>query len=139
MPEIDVEPIILQDCIIEIDGDDFAAAISTAELTPTASTVNFKGLKRTSTHTFPTVATWALNLTFAQDWVAPDSLSNYLFDNEGETKAAKLKPQSGVGPSFEVNVVITPGSVGGAVDTVAVSTITLGVSGRPERVPAVTP
>lgn len=135
MATIDVTPIILKDCIIEIDDDDYAAAVSSAELTPSTSQVIFKGLKPDAVFTDVSAATWMLDLTYAQDWVTATSLSRYLFDNEGETKAAVIKPQSGIGPSFEVNVVITPGSIGGAVDAVAVATVSLGVSGRPVLVP----
>jgi len=137
MAEIAVTPIILKDCIVEIDDDDFAAAVSSAVLTPTSSAVVFKGLKPSAVFTDVTAATWVLALTFAQDWVTAGSLSLYLFENEGETVAAVIKPQSGVGPSFSVDIVITPGAIGGAVDTVATATINLGVSGRPVLVPAV--
>lgn len=136
MAIIDVVPIVLKDCIIEIEDDDYAAAVSSAELTPSTSQVIFKGLKPDAVFTDVSAATWLLVLSYAQDWVTATSLSRYLFDNEGATKAAVIKPQSGVGPSFAVNIVITPGSIGGAVDAVAVATVSLGVSGRPVLVPA---
>jgi hypothetical protein len=134
MPEIAVAPFVMKDAIVQIVADDFAAACSSVALNPTSSTVTFKGLKPGAVFTDVSQATWALALTFAQDWVTPGSLSRYLFANEGQTKAAVIKPQSGVGPSFNVNIVITPGAVGGAGEQVATATVTLGVSGRPELV-----
>lgn len=136
MADIAVLPIVLKDMIIEIGEDDFAAAVSSATLTPASSPVVFKGLKAGAVFTDVTAATWTLALTYAQDWVTSGSLSAYLFNNEGDLKDAVIKPQSGVGPSFEVEIIITPGAIGGAVDQTATATVTLGVQGKPTLVPA---
>lgn len=137
MATIAVTPIVLKDCILDIEADDYAAAVSAATLTPSASTVVFKGLKPGAVFTDVTEASWTLQITYAQDWASADSLSRYLFDNEGLVKDAILKPQSGAGPSFEVEIVITPGAIGGQVDQTATATVTLGVQGKPTLVPAV--
>lgn len=136
MPIVDVTPFVLTDCIISIDVDDYAAAINSAVFTPTSSQVTFTGLKVGSNFTGVTPATWVLSLGFAQDWAEEDSLSNYLFANEGETKTAIFKPQSGIGPSFSAEVIITPGAIGGPGAAVAVSTVNLGVLGKPTLIPA---
>ncbi|MBH0054483.1 hypothetical protein I6E74_09930 [Salinibacterium sp. SWN139] len=136
MATIAVVPIVMKDVVLEIEDDDFAAAVSSAVLTPSSSSVIFKGLKSGSVFTDVTAATWTLGLTYAQDWVTAGSLSQYLLENEGTVVDAVLKPQSGIGPSFSVEIVITPGAIGGAVDTTAVATVTLGVQGKPTLVPA---
>ncbi|MGV8851714.1 MAG: hypothetical protein ACOH1M_03990 [Rhodoglobus sp.] len=137
MPIIAVLPIVLKDVVLEIETDDFAAAVSAAVLTPSSSPVVFKGLKAGAVFTDVTAATWTLALTYAQDWVTAGSLSTYLFNNEGAVVDAVLKPQSGSGPSFAVEIVITPGAIGGTVDQTATATVTLGVQGKPTLVPAV--
>lgn len=134
MTAIDVAPIVLKDAIVTIDSDDFAAAVSSAKLIPSASLVKFKGLKSTAVFTDVTSAEWSLELTFAQDWVTAGSLSRYLLTNEGAIKAAEIAPQSGAGPSFTMNIVITPGQIGGNVDQVPTATVTLGVQGKPTLV-----
>lgn len=136
MATIAVTPIVLKDCIVSIEDDDYAAAVSAVTITPSSSTVIFKGLKPGAVFTDVTEASWTLGLTFAQDWVAAGSLSRYLFDNEGLVKSAVIKPQSGIGPSFSVEIVITPGAIGGQVDQPATATVTLGVQGKPTLVPA---
>lgn len=139
MAEIPVSPFVLQDCVLTIEEDDFAAAASSIEIAPSSSSTNFKGLKKGSSFTFPGSATWAANLGFAQDWDNPDSLSNYLFDHEGETKQAHFEPVSG-GQGFDVKIIITPGTIGGAVDAVGTSTVALGVQGKPTKTaPVVAP
>lgn len=130
MATIEVAPKILNDVILSFGVDDFAAACSSATLTPSASNVTWKGLKPSAVFTFPTSPTWTLDLEYAQDWADEDSLSRYLFDHQGETIAATLTPNSG-DTAWGLNIVITPGAVGGAVDTVAVATVSLGVSGQP--------
>lgn len=137
MASIAVTPVVLKDCLVQIAADDYAAAVSSVAFNPSSSTVTFKGLKPSATFTDVSAATWTCDLTFAQDWATAGSLSRYLFDHEGETVAATFAPQSGVGPSFTATIVIAPGAIGGAVDTTATATVSLGVQGRPELVPAV--
>ena len=131
MPEIAVDPFLMQDAILNFALDDYAAAVSSATLTPTAANVTWKGLKPAAVFTFAAAATWTLDLEYAQDWETANSLAQYLYLHEGETIAATLTPQDGLGQAWAVNVIITPGAVGGAVDTVAVGSVSLGVKGRP--------
>lgn len=137
MATIAVTPFVLKDCVLSIEADDYAAAVSTLTLTPTTQMVSFVGLKPGAISTDATEPTWTLGLTYAQDWVSADSLSRYLFDNQGLAKDAVIKPQSGVGPSFAVEIIITPGAIGGTGQQTATATVTLGVNGQPTLVPAV--
>ncbi len=128
------QPIILTDVVLTVEADNYEAEVSRVEFVPTASIVTWKGLTPSSQHNFPTAASWVLNLDYAQDWASTDSLSRYLFDNEGELKAVTFKPKkpaSGTAPTWSADVYVTPGAIGGAVDTVAVASVSLGVSGRP--------
>lgn len=132
-----VQPILLNDIVLRVEEDDYEAHVSRAELVPTTSVVTFKGMTPSSVHQFPTSPTWVLNLDLAQDWAAADSLSNYLFDNAGEIKTFTLAPKSD-GPAFAVDAICTPGSIGGAGEAVATSSVSLPASGQPERVAAIT-
>jgi hypothetical protein len=131
MATIAVTPIVLKDAIVSIDADDYAAAVSVVTLTPTAQVINFTGLKPGAVFSDVSQATWACGLTFAQDWGVETSLSRYLFDHEGETVDAVIASQDGIGTSWEVSLIITPGAIGGTVNQVPTSTVTLGVQGRP--------
>lgn len=132
MAEVGVQPLVLKDVVLNIGTDDFAAAISSAVLTPAASIVTWKGLKPSSVHSFPTAATWTGDFEYAQDWSDPDSFSMYLYEHEGETiEGVTLEPQSGVGHRWTFDLIIVPGQVGGAVDTVGTATVSLGITGKP--------
>ena len=48
-----------------------------------------------------------------------------------------FQPVNGSGPSFTVSVIITPGAIGGAVNSVATGSVTLPCTGKPVLVPAV--
>jgi hypothetical protein len=137
MAIVPVNPIVLKDCVVTFAADDYAAALSQAVFTPSASIQTFKGLKAGAVFTDVGAATWSLDISFAQDWNEPDSLSVYLFENEGTTVAATFEPQDGIGDSFTASVVLTPGAIGGSVDSYATATVSLGVVGKPVRVPAV--
>lgn len=130
-------PLVLKDVILQLGTDDFAKHVSNVTFTPSASTVTWQGLSPDATFTDVATATWTCALTYAQDWTATTSLSSYLFENEGETVAATFKPKNGEGPSFTANLILTPGAIGGAVNSIAEATVTLGVNGRPTLVPAV--
>lgn len=137
MADIIPEPFVLEDAVLEIEDDDFAAAVSAVTIAPQTSTKTFKGLKKTAKFTTQTVDSWLATVTLAQDWENAESLANYLFDpaNEGVTKAATFRPQSeGVG--FTVDLVIVPPSIGGNGGDYTTSEVSLGVSGRPEKIAA---
>lgn len=137
MPEIIPEPFVLEDAVLEIESDDFAAAISAITVTPQTSTKTFKGLKRTARYSTTVVDSWQAAITLAQDWDDAASFANFLFDpaNEGQTKAATLRPRS-TGVGFTVDLVIVPPSIGGPGGDYTTSQVTLGVSGRPEKIAA---
>lgn len=138
MAEIQVRPFIMRNAIIQLGTDDFAAAVSTATLTPSSGTTDFKGLKKAAVFTFPQATTWTLELSYGQDWSSATGLSRWLFDHAGETVPFTLNPddQTGVTPAVGQTtwagmVAIAPGAVGGDVDAVAVASVSLGVVGEP--------
>lgn len=129
-------PLFLKDCLVKVAADAFQAELSAVKFTPTASTATWKGLTPSSVHTAQGTATWVAELTYAQDWDTAASLSNYLHENEGQTKTFLFEPKAG-GVGFTVSVTITPGAIGGAVDAFAESSVTLPCAGKPVKVPAV--
>ena len=134
MPTVDVTPIVLRDMVLSLDGNDYAAAASSITLTPNTPMVTYKGLKG-NVHTFPGTTEWTVVVDFAQDHASAASLTMYLFDNAGQTVPAIIEPQTGEGERWTLNVILTPGAVGGAVDSVASSQVTLGVDGQPAHAP----
>jgi len=135
MSVIPVEPFLMSDCVLKVAADDFAAHCSKVELVPSSSVVNWGGLKSSAQFSFPTKAKWACGIDYAQDWTTDGSLSRYLHDHEGESVDAEFVPKNG-GPSVLATLIITPGSIGGALDGVATASVSLGVSGKPEFVDA---
>lgn len=135
MSVLEVKPLVLKDVVAIIGTDDFRKHLSKVELTPSSSSSNWTGLGG-NTHTDQSTATWAANLTYVQDWDSPESLSGYLFDNEGEMVEMEFRPRSGTGPSFTCQVVIVPGAIGGAVNAYSETSVALGVNGKPLRVAA---
>jgi hypothetical protein len=136
---VEVTPFIMKNAIVAFGDNDFAKAVSEATLTPAGGTTDFKGLKPSAVYSFAQSATWSLNLTFAQDWSLDTSLSRYLFDHQGENIPFTLNADDKTegSTSWAGTVSITAGAVGGAVDAVAVATVTLGVVGAP--VPTLVP
>lgn len=138
MAVLDVKPLILKDVELLIgDGstaDDFRKFVSQVEFTPSSSSTSWTGLGG-NTHTDTAVATWTATLRYVQDWESTKSLSRYLYDNEGKTVPVKFKPKAGVGsvtnPTWNAQMVVSPGAVGGQVNAYAETSVTLGLNGRP--------
>lgn len=135
MPDITLEPILLNDVLLTLGANDYEGSVSTVEFAPSTSIVNWKGMKPGASYSFPTTATWQCNLGYAQDWETTNSLSRYLHDHEGETIPATFEPKNG-GAGFTATLIVVPGSIGGAVDTVAEASVSLGVQGKPAYVAA---
>jgi hypothetical protein len=119
-------PFIMGNATLTIDGVDYQDEVSGAVFTPTSSVVTRKGLSPDAVFSFPTNATWTLDLTFAQDFTADTTLAMYLLEHEGETITdVVFAPVSG-GRTFTADITIAPGAIGGNVDEVAVGTVSLG-------------
>jgi hypothetical protein len=133
MPLLAIEPLFLSESTLTIGLNDYAAHISGAMFVPSSSAVTFKGLKAGASFTRQTTPTWALTLNYAQDWESAASLSQYLLENSGDTVEMTLAPIDG-GQAFTATVTVTPGNIGGEIDTFATTSVTLGVLGQPAKV-----
>ncbi|KFD43152.1 hypothetical protein IU11_14010 [Cellulosimicrobium sp. MM] len=109
---------------------DFKKHIDAVTFTPSASSIQWTGLG-SNTHTDVSTAQWTCVINYVQDWETTDSLSRYLFTNEGAEIQVKFSPRSGSGPSFTAKLVVTPGAIGGTVNAYATTSVTLGVNGKP--------
>lgn len=128
MATITVEPIVLKNALLSIGLDNYEKHVSSVELVPAPNAQTFHGLGDNS-NVIAGKTTWTANISFAQDWKTVDSLSKYLFNNQGQTKTMTFSPENGVGDAFAATVLIQPGSIGGAVDSIAVTTVTLPIQG----------
>jgi len=119
-----VKPFLMRDCLFQVEEDNYEAHVSQVEFVPSSSVVRFKGLTPTSVHSFGTTAEWVANLTYAQDWNTADSLSEYLHENEGTEIDVTFTPVNG-GRPITATLIVTPGAIGGQVDSVAVASVSL--------------
>lgn len=135
----EVVPFIMRNAVVQLGTDDFAKAVSSATLSPSGGTSEFKGLKPNASFTFPQAVIWELQLDYAQDWSQQESLSRYLFEHIGEIVpcTVNVDDKAAGSTSWEMDVAITAGAVGGAVDAVATASVALGVVGSP--VPTLVP
>lgn len=125
MSTIAVKPFIMRDCKLTVEADNYEAHVSQVQFDPSSSVVRFKGLTPTSNHAFGTTADWTATLAYAQDWSTANSLSEYLHNHEGESIDVEFEPVNG-GRSISATLIVTPGSIGGQVDAVAVASVQLG-------------
>ena len=129
-----VNPIVLKDCTLLIGADNYEAHVSTVRFDPSNSTQQWQGMTPSAGFTDTTSSTWTCTLTLSQSDLKTGSLARYLFDNEGTSVVAKFTPKKGAAGSMvqvTATLNIVPPSIGGDVNAWAVSTVTLGVSGKP--------
>ncbi|MFW5473690.1 hypothetical protein ACOCJ5_10300 [Knoellia sp. CPCC 206450] len=139
--QIAVKPHVLKDIVLKIEDDEYEAHVSSARLTPSTETpvLKWQGMTPSALHVEAGSVTtdWAFAINAAQDWETADSLTRYLFDNAGQVKDIVLTPQRGKGTSFAFRATIVPSEIGGDVNTVAVSPVTMPVDGTPVPSPVV--
>lgn len=131
MASISVTPLFLKDVTLTVGTDSYEKHVSSVTLTPANATASWKGLNPAATFTDAGTPTWTLDLSYAQDWDTVNSLSKYLFANQGSTKTITFKPKSANTPTFTVSVIILAGAVGGAVDSFGEAQVSLPVQGQP--------
>ena len=136
MPAVAVAPFVLKDATFAVALDNYEAHLSQVQFDPTTQQLQWQGLTPSASFTDVGSPSWAATLSYAQDWKTPNSFSQYLYDHQGETIAATFTTNPGAG-SWAVNLIITPGAVGGSVNAYAVATVTLGISGQPVFTPPV--
>lgn len=131
MTLLTVQPFTMKDCLMTIAVDDYARHLSAIQFVPTVKQpedITWHGLTPDAefTDTAPADPTsWALTISYAQDWETTDSLSEYLLTNAGLEKVAIFEPKRGVGKRFTATITIAPGPVGGDYKQVAVGTVTM--------------
>lgn len=130
MGTIDVKPRVFKNYLLKIEEDNYEQHVSSVTLTPSSSIQTWKGGTPTAVFTDSTTPTWVADLAYAQDWETEDSLSIYLLNNEGRRVDMEFLPL-GSGPTFTVEVILTSGAIGGAIDAFGTSTVQLGVQGKP--------
>lgn len=129
MAAVAVAPIVLKNATLKVAADNYESGVSEVSFVPSTAqtTLSFKGING-ATHSETTTqgSTWVCNLTYAQDWETPTSLSNYLHANEGEEVAVEFVPEAGSGqPAFTATITVVPGQIGGPVDQVLTATVSL--------------
>lgn len=130
MAAITPAPFSMKNCLLTVESDSYEKQVSAVEFVPTSSIINWKGLTPGAVFSDTTAATWVCNLSYAQDWATANSLSRYLHENEGEEIDVTFEPIKD-GPSISATLFVTPGSIGGQVDSVAEATVTLGCKAKP--------
>lgn len=124
MAVIPVVPRTLKNVVAEFGDDDYRQHLDTVQFVPSASTTTWTGLGL-NTFTDVSTATWTVTLSGAQDWSAT-GLSRFLFEHEGEEVDFTFRLSADDTVAFSSKVRITPGAVGGQVNSVAPFSVTLG-------------
>ena len=121
-------PYSLKNATLAIDVDDYTAAVTQVEFTPSTATSTVRTIDGVA-HKDQSTAEWNCTIGFIQD-LDPSGLLRYLLDHDGESKSVSFVPESG-GPTITADLVVSPGAIGGTAGAdLAVGSVTL-VSSKP--------
>lgn len=136
MAQIPVAPFVMKDALFKVAADNYEKHVSSILGAPstTTPTITWQGLTPSAKFSAAGVpeTKWVLNVSYAQDWKTANSFSRYLLDHAGQEVEVMVQPQVGTGETtFTMTVTIVPGPFGGDVNSVAVGTVQLPISGEP--------
>ncbi len=121
-------PYSLKNATLSIEADDYTAAVTQVEFTPSTATSTVRTIDGVA-HKDQSTSEWTCTIGFIQD-LDPSGLLRYLLDNDGETKSVVFTPTT-AGPSISADLVVSPGAIGGTAGAdLAVASVTL-VSTKP--------
>ena len=124
-----VNPIYMSNTVLTVEGDDYAAALTSVAITGTQQTVSSKGLKPGARWVRLTAPEYTVETIAHQDDAA-DSFMTYVRENQGQTKTFVLTPEDGASRTRTVTVIIPAlSTVGGAIDAFGLFTQTFPVVG----------
>lgn len=122
-------PYSLKNATLAIDADDFSAAVSQVQFTPSTSASTWRGIGGNVLKD-QAIAEWSCTIALAQD-LAPGGLLRYLLDNDGEKKTVVFTPVA-AGPTITATLIMSPADIGGTAGAdMATSSVTLAVDGKP--------
>lgn len=140
MAAVPVVPIVLKDVTLVVEADNFELHVSQVQFDPSVQTQTWKGLSPSAVFTDQSAPTWTCTLGYAQDWSTVNTLSGYLYANQGLVKHVKFTPDVNTPQAaWDADIIISAGPIGGTVDAFQLGTVTLGVQGRPTPTYPTTP
>jgi hypothetical protein len=123
------KPYSLNNATLKIGADNYEAAVSGVEFTPSVKTSEWKSISG-NTITSIDPSSWTCTLNYAQD-LAVGGLTRYLHEHEGEIFPCEFVPLA-AGPKITVTLQLAAAKIGGQVGNGTVTgTATLGVQGKP--------
>jgi hypothetical protein len=93
---------------------EYACQIVNAAVVPTANTTPTPGTYCQAPVETPGLSSWALEVSFLQDWGNTPSLSEFVFTNDGELCDFEFQPDNPGVPGMSGTVYVVAGPYGGA-------------------------
>ncbi len=124
------KPITMKDAVVSVAGTDYGAEASSVVITPNVNVTTWAGLKPTAVVRGIGTVEWNVNMSVGMDFNDATSLGRYLFEHQGEEVPLEFRPMSD-GAGVSANVIVVPGSIGGNVNAVSESSVSLPVQGSP--------
>lgn len=122
-----VVPLVLRDCLLTIDVDNFEKHVSGVKWTPDVPMEDWRGVSPGTGFSEPGEPRWSIQLPYVQDWQTPNSLADYLHSHIGQSVVMTFTPiKAGAGGlwKFTATVRIVPGAIGGERDRFADERVT---------------
>lgn len=127
---VEFDPLVFEDCMLSLDGKDYASAVDNVTLVPTTTKVNWNPVNGRSVTKVPKPK-WAMTLNVGQSFDRA-GLTAQLIENHGKAVPFTLTPASGAAAKIEGTVVLEASQIGGGSEDVATAGVTLDINGQPD-------
>lgn len=133
MASIPAFPTPQKNLVLTIGTDSYEQHVSSVAFVPSQSSIEWKGGTPDAVFTDVSSPSWVCNVTAVQDWNTPDSLFNYLLDNEGAQATVTYKPDAAGTFGITSEITLVAPQIGGAVNAYNEATLSFG-STKPARI-----
>ena len=129
MVAVGVTPIQMKNATLTFAGDDYAAAVSSVEFTPSPQWILAQDIFGRRRRAVLASVSWVCRLGLLQD-VDAASLHRYMLAHAGESKTVVFAPVSG-GVAYTATVTLAPGAIGGTAAEMLAADVDLPVTDGP--------
>lgn len=112
-------------------ASDFSCQVISAALTATSNPQQVPATFCTPAKEVPAPSSWALDVTYLQDWTDPAGLSMYLYENDAAAADFTLTLSGATEPSAAGTVYLVAGGYGGDAGVPLQATVTLPCADKP--------
>ena len=136
MPASTPTAVDLRHATLRVEADDYTMSVDQVRFVPEPMLLDLRVFDTDGSDVVMPLCAWRVQVGFVQDLTDPESLALYLVRHAGQRRSMTFAASGRV---IEAAVLILPAELGGQVNTIPASVVTMPVYGAPDFGLEVTP